>query len=214
MAPVADLRYRYDAPGAHVIRSASGADGTQKHTVWPLPMLRLENAVFNDVGGYARTAATEEVTVPGVARILHRAGFPGPSQQRVLLQIHDHLGSTSTVIDRDTSELVERLTYLAHGASETDYLPERWAGLATHQRFTGKEEDTEVGLAYFGSRYLFPRLGQWISPDPLTIHGLGPDLNPYGYVAGRISSFVDRHGLQPCIGQEWYGACAGSGGGW
>ena len=37
----------------------------------------------------------------------------------------------------------------------------------------GKEEDVEVGLVYFGKRYLNPQLGRWVSPDPLAIHGLG-----------------------------------------
>lgn len=211
--PVADLRYRYDGPGARVLLSAIGADGVQKHAAWPLPMLRLEDATFDNNSGYTRTAATEEIAVPGVACILYRTGLPGPSPQRVLLPIQDHLGSTSTVIDRDTGELVERLTYLAHGAAETEYRPARWAGLSARERFTGKEEDPAIGLTYFGRRYLFPRLGQWISPDPLTIHGLGADLNPYSYVGGRVAMVIDRHGLQPCIGMEWYGACAGSGGG-
>ena len=30
----------------------------------------------------------------------------------------------------------------------------------------GKEEDVEVGLTYFGKRYLNPLLGRWVSPDP------------------------------------------------
>jgi RHS repeat-associated protein len=33
--------------------------------------------------------------------------------------------------------------------------------------FTGKELDTETGLYYFGARYYDPRLGVWVSPDPI-----------------------------------------------
>ena len=53
------------------------------------------------------------------------------------------------------------------------YRPPRWDGAGARARFTGKEEDAEVGLAYFGARYYAPNLAQWLSPDPLTVHGLG-----------------------------------------
>lgn len=49
--------------------------------------------------------------------------------------------------------------------------------------FTGKEEDVEVGLTYFGKRFLSAALGRWVSPDPLAVHMPGQaDLNLYGYV--------------------------------
>jgi hypothetical protein len=35
-----------------------------------------------------------------------------------------------------------------------------------------KEEDVEVGLAYFGARYLSLGLGRWMSADPATSHGV------------------------------------------
>jgi RHS repeat-associated protein len=53
-------------------------------------------------------------------------------------------------------------------------------------RFTDKEEDVEVGLQYFGKRYLSPYLRRWISADPLAVHAPGKaDLNLYAYVHGR-----------------------------
>ena len=65
----------------------------------------------------------------------------------------DPLGSTSIVIDKATSELVERATYLAFGQAETDYRPERWRSFREDYRFTGKEDDVGSGLTYFGARY-------------------------------------------------------------
>jgi RHS repeat-associated protein len=47
-----------------------------------------------------------------------------------------------------------------------------WTQLAGHP-FTGKEEDVEVGLVYFGKRFLSPALGRWVSPDPLGVHEPG-----------------------------------------
>ena len=53
----------------------------------------------------------------------------------------------------------------------------------------------QVGLTYFGKRYLSPYLGRWVSADPLAVHGLGGDLNAYAYVHGRLLNAVDPVGL-------------------
>ena len=52
----------------------------------------------------------------------------------------------------------------------------------------GKEADEEVGLAYFGERYLIARIGRWASPDPLHVHacGGGESGNGYHYVRARV----------------------------
>jgi len=99
------------------------------------------------------------------------------------------------VLDKATSELVERSTFQAYGAAESDYRPARWAGFREDYRFTGKEEDVEVGLVYFGKRYYAPLLNRWVSADPLTIHALGADLNVYAYVNGKALKAIDPFGL-------------------
>jgi RHS repeat-associated protein len=140
---------------------------------------------------------TQSFTASGTGCVA--GGNPEPtaagSQLHVLLELPDHLGSTSIVVDRDTSELVERGTYLAYGQSESDYRPTRWDSFREDYRFTGKEEDVEVGLEYFGKRFLVPGLGRWASADPLTVHGFGGDLNGYAYVHGSLLSAADPVGL-------------------
>jgi RHS repeat-associated protein len=106
------------------------------------------------------------------------------------------MGSSSIVIDEPTGELVESSGYLAFGAAENDYRPERWASYRDDHRFTGKEDDVECSIAYFGKRYLVAGLGRWLSPDPLTIHGLGADSNAYAYVHGALLRRTDPAGLQ------------------
>jgi RHS repeat-associated protein len=39
----------------------------------------------------------------------------------------------------------------------------------TKERFTGKEEDSESGLTYFGARYYLSALGRWAGPDPVLV---------------------------------------------
>jgi RHS repeat-associated protein len=69
-------------------------------------------------------------------------------------------------------------------------------GGAPTYRFTGKEEDIEVGLQYFGKRYYAPSLGRWLSADPLAVHEPGSaDLNLYAYVSGHVLQSVDPDGL-------------------
>jgi len=63
--------------------------------------------------------------------------------------------------------------------------------------FTGKEADEEVGLVYFGQRYLMPRIARWSTPDPLQIHALGggEPFNSYHYVSGNLLQATDPVGL-------------------
>jgi len=64
--------------------------------------------------------------------------------------------------------------------------------------FTGKEADEDVGLVYFGERYLLARLGRWASPDPLHVHasGGGEALNSYHYLSGNLLQGRDPLGLE------------------
>ena len=135
-----------------------------------------------------------------------------PDSKHVFFQAGDHLGSTAVVFDNQTGEVVERTTFQALGGVESDYRPARWGSFREDYKFTGKEEDIEIGLVYFGARYYYPKLGRFASADPLTTHGAGADLNPYAYVGGRVSSQVDPLGLDNetvhVLGsrraEEWY----------
>ena len=114
----------------------------------------------------------------------------------VLLEVGNQVGSTSTVIDKETGELVESVSYQAYGATESDYRPARWNSFGESARLSSNQEDIEVGLVYFGARYYSPSLSRWISPDPLTIHALGSDWNPYTYVGNNPSTGIDIGGLE------------------
>ena len=114
----------------------------------------------------------------------------------VFMPLGDTVGSTSFVIDHDTGELVERVTYQPFGGVESDYRPSpRWGSFREDLRYTGHWDDAQVGLVYFGARYYSPQLARFISPDPLTVHGAAGDLNPYAFVGGSPMRFVDPFGL-------------------
>ncbi len=58
--------------------------------------------------------------------------------------------------------------------------------------FASREEDAESGLYYFRNRYFSPRLGRFISYDPLGVAG---GANRYAYVGGRVTKYSDPLGL-------------------
>jgi RHS repeat-associated protein len=121
------------------------------------------------------------------------------SSYHYFLQLGDHLGSTAITLDHGTSDLVERTTYQAFGAPESDYRNEAWEGFREAVGFTGKEEDTAIGLTYFGKRYYSAYLQRWTQPDPLEVHGPGAsgDHNLYAYVSGQALKNTDPLGLCP-----------------
>ena len=100
-------------------------------------------------------------------------------------------------------ELLEVATYYPNGARETLRANSDVEEFALEPvGFTGKEDDSEVGLVYFGMRYLMPHLGRWASPDPLQIHagGGGEFGNSYHYVSGNLLQARDPLGLCACGG--------------
>ncbi|MBK8997329.1 MAG: VCBS repeat-containing protein [Myxococcales bacterium] len=207
-APDALLRYLYDGAGQRVIKTAEDTAGAQSHTVYLLSTLELRSswwtvAAPGTVADYALTPATESVILPAAdarARIVYsQEDLPSQSSghQHVFIELSDYLGSTGFVIDRATGELVEHQTYMAYGGADSDYRPGRWGQFREPYKFSGKEEDIEVGLQYFGARYLVVGLGRWASADAATIHYFRADPNPYAYVAGRPMVAVDPNGNEP-----------------
>ena len=66
-------------------------------------------------------------------------------------------------------------------------------------RFTGKERDGEMGLDYFGARYLSGAMGRFVSADPLLASGgaEGPQTwNRYAYVLNNPLRYVDPTGMK------------------
>jgi RHS repeat-associated protein len=200
-APAAELRYAYDGTDDRVLKTAVDAQGATVHTVYVFDSLELRRASFIDEE-YERTAWTEVPYLYAHGVRLGRVHYASESaptlasgQRHVFLDLPDHLGSSSIVIDRATGELVERSTYQAFGGTESDYRPARWEGARADHRFTGKEEDVELGLQYFGKRYYAPLVGRWVSADPLEVHQLDADSNLYAYVKGRAFVDTDPVGL-------------------
>ncbi len=204
--PAAELRYQYDGGDQRTLKTSVDSTGAERHTLYVLGSVEVRRAEFVSgeytLGPYTvvpylfahgvRLArlAWEDSDAPSIPTLTN-------PRLHVFFELGDHLGSSSTVLDKDTSELVEKSTYQPGGGAESDYRPGRWKGFREDHRFTAKEGDEEVGLTYFGFRYLSTGLGRWISADPLAVHQRGSDPNVFAYVSGRALRAVDPVGLCP-----------------
>jgi len=167
------------------------------------------------VAGVKVVGTAETQYVVGGARVVWEQTDAEPTRldrtvtkvARVTIGIGDLIGTTGAVLDLESGELVEASTYLPNGARES-YVRnsggDDQAIAPEPMGFTGKEGDEEVGLTYFGERYLVSRIGRWASPDPLQIHaaGGGEVGNSYHYVSGNLLKGRDPIGLEAQVTVE------------
>lgn len=63
----------------------------------------------------------------------------------------------------------------------------------TRYLYTGRELDTSIGLQYNRARWYDPRVGRWISEDPIGF--AGGDANLTRYVGNAATNATDPSGL-------------------
>jgi RHS repeat-associated protein len=187
-----DETFTYAAGGQRtsIARSLNGQDPT--YTVSIFDALVLKDAQFN--GDYEDDASKEHIYLAG--GLVH-VFADASGTTHTFLNLPDPLGSSAFVVDQGTGELVEQTSYLPYGGLDSDWRNPHWGSPREDVKFTGQWDNAEVGLVYMNARYYSPQLGRFISPDPLTIHGLAGDPNPYEYGYGNPIVNVDPTGLGP-----------------
>jgi len=199
ITPAVQMYFEY-SEGGRVRKSTKTGTGTV-HDLDVSSMQRLHGVVYhNDIAEYVATEDNQISYLSGGEQIIHDATLPTitpGNAQHVLMTFGDRMGSSSVAVDYETAEVAERVDFLAYGQVEGDSRYPRWKNKFNQFNLTGKEEDRELGLHYFGARYYSSNLGRWMSLDPLVIHGGMVDANPYAYVSGKPSRMVDPSGLDP-----------------
>jgi RHS repeat-associated protein len=66
-------------------------------------------------------------------------------------------------------------------------------GTTSGHAFTGREWDAETGLYYYRARYYDPKIGRFLSEDPI---GLLGGINLYAYVGNNPCNLKDPFGLE------------------
>lgn len=107
-------------------------------------------------------------------------------------QLLDHVGSITAELDI-VGLILSYFEYSPFG--KTVYSACASSNLVPRPyRYSGKEQDPETELYYFGARYYDAVLGRWTAPDPI---GLGDGLNVYCYVRCNPVVLVDPDGKMP-----------------
>jgi len=196
----ARMRYRYDAAGVRALKSTSTEDG-ELVALFVYPGDFERRGLLGATDRYIDAPTSETQYLLGGARVVWTAGAPIPSvdpEHRITYALPDLVGTTSAVLDLRRGELLETSSYYPNGAQETLRVRDDVEIPVEPNGFSGKEADAEVGLTYFGQRYLLPYLGRWASPDPLEIHNEdgGEALNNYHYISGNLLKGRDPLGLK------------------
>jgi RHS repeat-associated protein len=138
----------------------------------------------------------EEQTPADTAFFSHGPGIDNPismlRQNQPYYYHTDGLGSI-TNLTNSASQPIQSYSYDAYGniLSQQGTLPNPYT-------YTSRELDSEAGLYYYRNRYYDPRLGRFITQDPLGMVN-GPNL--YTYVNNNPVNFVDPWGW--CAGKRW-----------
>jgi len=165
------VRYRYDALGRRVERSLNQGKERTKYTLDGLDVL-----VDNDAG-----TLTKYLNGPGIDN-----KFRSQTGTTVNYFLTDHLGSTNGLTDA-TGVSTASAAYDSFGNATNSGFPNRY-------QFTGREFDAFSAMQFSRARFYDPKLGRFISEDPI---GFGGGINTYAYVGNRPTMFADPTGLFP-----------------
>ncbi|MCT8946722.1 RHS repeat protein [Pseudomonas iridis] len=176
--------YQYDAFGRRISKTV---DGEKTEFFWQGDQLVAESS---------KTQHRSYVYEPGTFRPLALLDGKGPKKACPFYYQLDHLGTPQELTDY-SGEIVWSAQYDAYGKVAAITL----AGeeyLDQPLRFQGQYFDGESGLHYNRHRYYDPRLGRYLTPDPIKLAG---GLNQYQYVPNP-TGWVDPLGLActPCPG--------------
>jgi RHS repeat-associated protein len=175
------ISYRYDGLGRRI---AKIVDGVETHYV-----LDGANVLEERNGTNALTAVNLHA---GLDQLLMRQDYAAGA---VYWTHTDHLRSVEALTDAG-GNVVERYRYTSFGqisVLNADFSPK--ASNLTLQPFTytGREWEPEVGLYFYRARFMDPRMGRFVSQDPLGF--LAGDSNLRAYCGNNPIGWIDPLGL-------------------
>ena len=130
-------------------------------------------------------------TLLAIAEHIPQGG--GRYEIRMLYLELDHLG-TPRQARRDGGAIVWRWESDGYGTSPANEDPDGNGQPTTvNLRFPGQYYDEESGLHYNWHRYYVPRLGRYLSSDPIGTRG---GFNLYAYVDNNPTTYIDPDGLR------------------
>jgi RHS repeat-associated protein len=142
--------------------------------------LKLERETLHIMDDQQRIALVETRT----------KGDDDSPEQLVRYQLGNHLGSSSLELDEDGVEISYE-EYYPYGSTSYQAVNKEIKAAAKRYRYTGKEQDDETGLYYYGARYYAAWLGRWVGCDPA---GFVNGINLYAYTKNNPIIYIDNDG--------------------
>ena len=158
--------YAYNSSGIRTSKTVGGVTTSY--------MLEGDNVVEERAGG----VTTKDLQGPGIDNVLATQDSAGT----LTYLTRDHLGSIRELAS-PTGDVTLRRDHDPWGNLTAGADANGWA-------FTGREWEANVGLAYHRARWYEPRIGRFVSEDPIA-----SDQSVYSYAANQPMSFVDPSGL-------------------
>lgn len=145
--------------------------------------------------------ATHVFYVPGLSNIIAQVERDETSgKQSILYLHHDHLASVQATTNQ-AGNVAGRANYEPFGgtvdaADPSKPSPNALGGVALG--FTEHSTDTELNLINMKGRIYDPKIGRFLTPDPLISDpAQSESLNPYSYVRNNPLKWVDPSGFLP-----------------
>ncbi|MFF1837975.1 polymorphic toxin-type HINT domain-containing protein [Streptomyces sp. NPDC058231] len=167
-------RYTYDADGNLLVRT------NPQETV-----AYLGGTELRTTDGHTATATRYYAC--GTAAVAMRTTDSGSGKVTYLMA--DTQASTQLAVDAKTGTATRR-RYTPFGDERSGNLP-----TGTDHGFLGKTEDTATGLSLLGARAYDPKLGRFLSPDPLSTPYDPQNLSAFSYTHNDPINFKDPTGL-------------------
>ncbi len=166
--------YRYDALGRRIEKSTGGE---RTRFAWDGDALLAE---------HGRGVVREWVYLPGTFEPFAMLDVKGAAH--ALYHYHNDPNGAPVRVTTSKGEVQWCAAYETWGGIAQLHVD----GLAQPLRLQGQYYDPETGLHYNRHRYFDPRIGQFISPDPL---GLAAGLNPFEFASNTLT-WADPLGLK------------------
>lgn len=117
---------------------------------------------------------------------------------------HNDLLSSPIVASNAAAEVLWQQHYFPYGERiEQNSGNQHW--------YTGKPQDKDTGLQYFGARYYDPAIGRFMSVDPVGFtQGSVFSFNRYAYANDNPYSYVDHDGQLPDLVEQVIGTVDGT----
>jgi RHS repeat-associated protein len=191
-----DQRFVYDQWNVVMVVNSSGTP--QKKYTWGLDMSGLQGAAgFTPAGMDGSSGIHGAGGIGGLLALEKTTGTNAGSYW----YLYDGNGNVMQLLDASTLDIAAVYEYDAYGNT---LVAEDWdfSGIVDDNpfRFSTKYCDAELddpgtpaaeGLYYYGYRYYSPRLGRWLSRDPIGEEG---GLNVYEFVRNTLPQATDALG--------------------